>query len=650
MYVMNQVMLRIIMCVVLCAFTFPAAANSRAIAQAFTYAQQKEWDSALASAHQSSNKAVLSLITWEYALDNESGASFEEIAKFIANHPNWPEQKKLRLRAEQSLRHSDVDDKDIIAWFGNSTPISGIGKITLAEALMRAQPGSPSTVDSLIKDGWIYGDFDEAQEISILNDHSGILKQDDHIKRTDRLLWDNSLSAAKRMLKQVPSNHKKLFEARIALIDNKRFAIMAISQVPSSLKRDPGLIFNRMVYRDRHDDNVGVRDMLLAAPASPPYPEKWWKYREEQIRKAIDEQHSSMAAKLLTNHGQTEGANLADATWLSGWIKTEFMDNPTGAVEDFTTMYKGVKFPVSKARAAYWLGRAHEKAGNTNESASWYKKAAVFQTTFYGQLAALKSGITTLDLPDEPSISSDKKAAFNKDDVTQAIKICIDQKSFDFANHLISTMIENSDDESDIALLAELGSKEGYDYLSVAAAKKALQQNVLLINAGYPTPKTPDSNPIERALTLAIIRQESEFNPRAKSSANAMGMMQLLLGTAKEVAQKNDIRFSKDRLWEPDYNIKLGSLYLSRLIRSYDGSYIMAIAAYNAGPGNVRKWTHAFGTPGDNIEDAINWIEKIPFKETRNYVQRVLENLQVFRYVDASKDSPALKLAEDLVK
>jgi len=173
---------------------------------------------------------------------------------------------------------------------------------------------------------------------------------------------------------------------------------------------------------------------------------------------------------------------------------------------------------------------------------------------------------------------------------------------------------------------------------------------VVLVDIGYPVPKIPGGLPIERALALAIIRQESEFDSAAKSPSGALGMMQLLPSTAKEIARKNGLKTSRSRLLEPEHNVTLGSHYIARLINSYDGSYILAIAAYNAGPGNVHHWVKRFDTPGNDADNAVNWIEKIPYDETRNYVQRVLENVQVYRHIDGGDSPPPLKLAEDLMR
>lgn len=631
------------------AFTAPAAFASAE--RALQAADDKQWSEALREA-KSGDAVLLKLVTWQYLLDADTTPSFEEYASFIQANPNWPGQKKLRVRAEFALRTSNVPDSEIMNWFADETPLTGVGKLALAEALLHHKSGSQDKITALLRDAWKDGDFEEAEEKKFLSDHGNRLRGEDHIARVDRLLWEEKVTPAKRMLGRVSNDYQKLFKARIALISNKRLAVLAVGQVPAELKKNPGLLYDRMRFRARRNDDRGVREMLLAAPAQVPYPEKWWKYRDVQVREAIDEHNYKLAGRLLANHGQAGGSELADAQWLLGWLKTEFLNDPKPGYEIFYKMYSGVRFPVSKARAAYWAARAADKAGDATASENWYNTATAYPTTFYGQLASFKrNGTAPLHIPAAPNIDAGVRSNFENSDVVRAVKICMQAGETDLANRLISYLVENSQSDSEAALAAGLGVQSGHKFLSVRAAKKALQQqNAVLLDIGYPAPKIPDGLPIDRELVLAITRQESEFDPQARSPSGAIGMMQLMAPTAKETARKNDMKYKRERLSEMDYNIKLGSAYLAHLINNYDGSYIMAIAAYNGGSGNVYKWTRQFGTPGNNLDSAVNWIEKIPFSETRNYVQRVLENLQVYRHIEADGAAPKLMLAEDLVR
>lgn len=618
---------------------------------AFEFAARKEWPNALQEARLANNKALEKLIEWQSLLDPESGAGFLDISEFIMANPNWPDIKKLRVRAEMALREVAVSDDTVLLWFADEPPVTGYGKLALADALSRQTPMPKEKVDTLVREAWIGGDFDESQEKELREKYGSLLGKDEHIARADRLLWEEKTHPAKRMLPLVPASYRTLYEARIALINDKKTAALYVGKVDGKLRKDPGLTYDRMRYRARRDDASGVREMLLAAPAEVPFPEKWWRHRESQVRKAIGEGNYKAAQKLLKHHGQTEGVNQADAIWLSGWLELEFLKQPKKAYDIFYRMYDSVRYAQSRSRAAYWTARAAEKSGDKETASNWYNTAAAYPMTFYGQLAStILNGAAPLHIPAQPKINDAARQKFESSDIAQAVQICIELDNMPLANKLISFLVENASDKEQAALAAELGVRDGYPYLGVRGAKKALQNNMVLIDTGYPTPSTPVDIPIERPLALAIIRQESEFDPGAKSPANALGYMQLLPSTAKEMAGKLEMGWSVGSLYDTEYNMTLGSYYLSRLINSYNGSYVMAIAAYNAGGGNVRNWVKDFGTPGNSVDGAVNWIETIPFAETRNYVQRVLENLQVYRHIESDGKTPKLLLDEDLIR
>lgn len=615
------------------------------------FADRKDWHNAQAHAARAKEPALSKLITWEYLLDTTSGASFTEISRFIQENPGWPEQKKLRLRAELSLRDDPQSPDVLLRWFKDELPVSGVGKIAFAQALLGSPNPPAEKINYLLRDAWRNGDYDENQEASFLAAYGNLLQKEDDVVRVDRLLWEGKIASAKRSAARVSGDHQKLFDARLALMEDKRDALASLVRVPSALKQDAGLVYETARYYVRHDQTDDARELLLATPDHVPYPIKWWKLREGQVRAAIDEQNYGIASKLLDRHGQLDAPEFADASWLKGWIALEFSQKPAVAYEVFSAMFDAVRFPVSKSRAAYWAGRAAEKKGESSNASQWYEKAASYPTTFYGQMAITKTqSQPMLQLPAAPSVSDSDKSAFETNELVRAIRICLQLGQAEFAGQLMNLVVENEPNASVIAQVVELGRASGKNYLSVRGAKKALQQNVVLVSQGYPTVSLPPDLPIERALAFAITRQESEFDPTAQSRAGALGMMQLMPATAKEVAKKIAVGFNRVKLNEPSYNITLGSNYLGRLVSLYGGSYVMAIAAYNAGPGNVRKWTDQFGIPGGDVDNTINWIEKIPFTETRNYVQRVLENLQVYRSVDASMKPVKLELAQDLVR
>lgn len=647
-------------CCLLVFLIFPAA---NALAQeegeyarsAFQFADKKQWVDAIINAENSNNEALQALINWQYLLDPDSGASFSEITGFTKRYPDWPEQKRLHIRAEMSLADNDVNEDEVIGWFEKTPPITGVGKIALASALKKTGKGSAEKISALIHSAWRDGDFTEDQEKSFLLNYGHMLKPEDDVARADRLVWEGKSAAAERMLPRVSDARKKLYKSRMALQAGKKDAQSQVIKLPASVKHDIGLLYDRMVFRYKRDDDPGVIALLLITPKKIPYPEKWWKIREAEIRDVMNNGNINLASRLIENHGQEDGATAADANWLKGRLLLEYKKQPKEAYKIFKKMFSEVKYPVSKSRAAYWAAKAAKQSRNAEEEREWLHKAISYPTTFYGQLASLmENGTAPLHIPASPSIDSDERAEFNSLSIVRAVKLCLSMGETTLASKLINHLATNADNENVAQLAGELGREAGKTYLSVRAAKKAIQNNVVLINAGYPAPKTPENLELQRPLALAITRQESEFDNMARSPSGALGFMQLLPSTAKEIAKKNDIDYFPQKLYDPEYNMTLGSMYLQHMIDNYDGSLIMGIAAYNAGPGNVYKWVQKWGKPEHSIDGAVDWIENIPFSETRNYVQRVLENLQVYRHIEADKsidsDADMLLLGQDLMQ
>ena len=591
--------------------------------------------------------AAETITEWQRVQDPDSAASFEDISAFLNQHPHWPDQKRITIRAERAMRGALLADADILAWYEAHPPISGMGKWNHAEALKK-QNGDTDQIKQLVKDAWRDADLTADEENLLIAEFGEYITPEDNKARIERLLWEGKTTPAQRLAPKLGVADQLLAQARIALQEDTKNAPFLIKQVDAKHAHDPGLLFDRLRYRVRKNDKPGIRDILLHAPDTVPYPERWWKIREGEIRRAIDEGNPRMAEKLLRNHAQLEGASFAEALWLDGWLKLEFLDAPGVAYDLFTRMHRAVKTPVSKARAAYWAGRAARKNGDDGMATEWFGKASQHSTAFYGQLAASElADKPPLYLPDEPSLSLFGQDVTLPEDIQEAIRLSIRNGDTKLATRLVNHAIETAENDESVLAVATLGHNLSAPHISVKAAKKAQQQGVVLKYVGYPRPETSGDLPIERPLTLAITRQESEFDPEAESPAGAIGMMQLLPGTAKETAKKTDTPYVRAELINPESNMRLGSHYLSRMINAYDGSYVMAIAAYNAGPGNVTKWSKQFGTPGSTPDDAVNWIEKIPFSETRNYVQRVMENMQVYRALE--NDAP-LAIRDDLVK
>ncbi len=402
---------------------------------------------------------------WQYLLDPDSGANFDEISHFIEANPAWPEQKKLQLRAEFSLRDGGIGDEALNRWFGTHPPITGIGKWAYAELL---PPSRQEDITRLLREAWKDGDFDETHEQSFIDRYGALLRAQDDQARLDRLLWEGKTTPARRMLPRVNTAHQVLYSARIALIDDNAQAPSLVAEVPSSLQNDIGLMYDRLQWRSRRSDTGGVRELLKETPASVPYPEKWWRVRELQVRKAIDEQNYTLAIKLLSNHGQSEGSEYAEATWLHGWVMLQFKKQPQEAYGSFYKLFSSVKFPVSKARAAYWAGRAAAKAGDAPSAENWYRQAAAYPTTFYGQLALAKlSGQAPLELASAPAISAEARTAFHKRLLVEALALAMRERDNDIATLLLNHLVDTATDAQERALIAELGASADHPHFGV---------------------------------------------------------------------------------------------------------------------------------------------------------------------------------------
>jgi soluble lytic murein transglycosylase len=407
-----------------------------------------------------------------------------------------------------------------------------------------------------------------------------------------------------------------------------------------------------MRWRASRDMKEGVEEMLLKAPATVPFPELWWPYRDRRIRDAVLNGRYAHAMKLLNNHGQTSSWQLAEALWLRGWLNLEYLNQPRQAYEDFYRLFKHVNFPVSKARGAYWAGRAAEKNGNTEIANSWFTQGASYPTTFYGQLCATKKAANApLRMPAHINPTAAERSRFMARAETRAVLLLAEVNRQDMAWSIMQNLVNLANTPAEHSLAANLPLEISRTDLGVKAAKLALQKNFVVQDVGYPVQNYTSKATIERPLVHAIIRQESEFNPRVSSPADARGLMQLLPSTAQETARRNGMAYRESGLYEPLYNVQLGSLYLQQLVNQFDNSYVKAIAAYNAGPGRVRQWQGIMGIPAKSPEAVINWMERIPFAETRNYVQRVLENLQVYRHMlNKGGQTPHLQIRQDLVR
>ena len=605
------------------------------------FIKDKKWNSALKSAAKVKDRDFRNLITWMHLKTTRNGATFAEYKKFIEQNEDYPRINRIRYLAEEKIYLRNNSPTSVISWFEKYPPLGGLGKIKLAEAYL--EQNQTDKVRELIKDGWITASIRKNDLGYYRAKFKKFIDSDDHIKRADYLAWERKHWDLKRMLKYLPKDQRALYNARQILMSNSYGVDNAISKVPQYLKEDPGLEFDRLRWRNRRGRLDGSLEILyrnsLKTEQQMVRPDKWWDQRESVVRSLIYKKRYKTAYKISSEHALSAGPSFAEAEWLSGWIALTFLNSPEYAINHFQNFYNNVGYPISLARGAYWLGASYEKLAETELSNRFYSEAANFPMTYYGQLAFNKINPGgNFELKDQSFFDKEYEKEFKKNKLIRHLVLLKELNATQLGKDIFKHLAELNIDKGSEVLAADLAtSLERYDF-AIQISKKASYEKRFYNKYNYPIIATPkvinNKNMPKSEVILAIIRQESEFDKNANSWAGARGMMQLMKYTAKTVAKQAKLPYSISGLTrDPEYNIKLGSYYFNSLIEEYNGVYPFAIAAYNAGPNRVKTWRRVNGDPSKGQLSYINWIEQIRFEETRNYVQRVLENINVYKYI-----------------
>ncbi len=578
-----------------------------------------------------SDEIARNLATWVCLDKGSNPSSFEDHSAFASDHSHWPWFSKLRRKTEARLSPRSSDD-EILAWFDKYPPLTGRGAMAFAGALKRAD--RIDDLKALVEKSWVELDFGRVEAKDFNRRYKSMITPDLQQARLERLLWQRRYSTAARQARLVGAGQRRLAEARIALGQRRGGVDAAIGRVPDELKNDPGLLYERARWRWRKGRHKGAVDLIEKAGADAPRPDVWWPLRHSTARRALSNGNVEQAYRISSAHGLSRGVGFAEGEWLSGWISLRFLKQPRRGYEHFARLYYGVESPISQSRGAYWAGEAARIMGNEKWSNRWYKTAAGFRTTFYGQLAAHRLGRqTSLPITPHAAPASAEREKFEQQDLVIAVKLLGIADQPEYQDAFLSRLRLDAETAADFRFTAELAKEQMRLGSALKVAKSAQRKGITLLDHLYPSIETGEAEP-ETALTLALIRQESAFDHRAESHAGARGLMQLMPATAKEVARSQRKKYSKDRLInDPDYNLILGQAYLSQVLKRFDGSYILGLAAYNAGPHRAKTWIREYGDPRDPGIDPIDWIEHIPFNETRNYVQRILESLTVYRLI-----------------
>lgn len=635
---------------------FLSASDLASLERAFDAVNRRQWDSARGIAADISNAAARDLVLWRTYVTKDNGAAFSEISRFISTHRDWPNQHGLQARAEEAMPAEGMNPAEVIDWFQGRDPVSGEGMFKLGDAYLRK--GQEANARNWLRRGWVEGNF-SLDRISVLSSKYGShLSTDDHRKRAARLVWINEYGQANAMANWLPSDLDAMISARIKLRQAARDADAAFNRVSAELQKDAGLLFDRARWLRKRDRADEARPLLLQAAASldgpAPSAEEWWAERNYQAREALDQGNTQQAYQVASTHAvrKDQVVTYADAEFLAGWIALKFLNKPDLAYDHFIRLREAVTAPISAARGHYWAGRAAEKAGRSAEATRQYTAAAQFPMAFYGQVAAATlNPKATFDLPTARAPSSASRQAFRDQGIVQAMHALADVGSEGLLRTFALAAAENFNDRDQFVFLTDFLKQLNQQALALRVAKRGIQKNIAVQDIAYPVMSLPayrgNGTPPESALVVGLTRQESEFDPEAQSGAGARGLMQLMPATASLTARKHDIAYrGKADLFTPSTNLQLGMAHVSDLLSDFGGSYILSIAAYNAGGGRSNQWMARFGDPRSTAVDAIDWLERIPFSETRNYVQRVLENTQVYRAVLAGRGVPVATLGD----
>lgn len=610
----------------------PLAADEAAtLATGLTYVAAQDWSSALAEADRAGPVAG-DVIRWFWLRAGEGRLGDYEA--FLARNPDWPGLRGLREKGEEAVARS-TDPERVIAWFGDNAPRTAVGAIALVKALQAS--GQKDRAADTAAQAWASLNFGEIQERELLA-IAGAALELVHELRLDNLLWNGDrVAEARRMLPRVGPDWQALAKARIALRQGAAEAPGLVKAVPSALSGEPGLAYDRFVYRmkaDRYDDARAYLIEVSTSREALGRPEAWADRRALLARRMLRQGEPKNAYRVAARHFlDPKDDGYADLEFFAGFVALRKLGDPDLALTHFANLKSAVSTPISISRADYWTARALEQKGDTAGARAAYGRAAVHQSAYYGLLAAEQLGMDLdagLVTPAKPAGSLDRV----KGSSVLAAAVLLARAGDRTTAKRFFLQLGESLDDGERAALSELALKMGEPHIALVLAKQAAERGLILPRAYFPLPEmVPEAGlPVSRALVLSIARRESEFDPTARSSVGARGLMQVMPETAKLVAR--DLGISHETGWltaKPAHNIQIGSAYLADLADRFGPSVALIASGYNAGPRRPDQWIKDFGDPRSAAVDVVDWVESIPFEETRTYVMRVAESVVIYR-------------------
>jgi soluble lytic murein transglycosylase len=620
-----------------------------AVKQALDLVRKNRQDEATTAANSITDPLARKLVEWVILRSEDGSNDFSRYSAFINANPSWPSIPLLRRRAEAALWQGPTDPQAVIAFFASDPPRSAKGHFALARALLTR--GDVPRASAILHEAWRADAFSSDLEGQARETFGGLITPADDAARMDARLYAEDEDAALRAARHLDAAAMAVAKARIAVIDQAGNAKALLEAVSENARHEPGYQFSRIQWLRRSDKIVEAAQLLLAAPHDPARlgdVDQWWVERRLVARKLLDLGNARLAYEVTNAAAIPKDENYrAERHFTAGWIALRFIHEPGAALSHFARIAEGVTNPITLARAFYWQGRAAEALGREQDARSFYRQAAYYPTAYYGQLARAKLGLNevTLRMPPEPA------PEHRTLEIARVFEILYAIDERDLVAAVAADLGENATDTAALVGLAGIAARHHDARATLLIGKAALRRGLPFERYAFPDFGVPEYQQIgpevEACVVYAIIRQESAFNPRVVSSANAIGLMQVTPAAGRDTAKRFNVTFDQRRLSQDvAYNAQLGTAELGNDIATWRGSYILAFVAYNAGPRRAKEWIEQYGDPRDPKIDPIDWIERIPISETRNYVQRVLENMQVFRAL--VQNNPKLLIEADL--
>lgn len=586
-----------------------------------------------------SDPTARKLVEWAILRSDENESiEVSRYRAFIAQNSAWPAVGLLQRRAEATLWSDRLEPAVVRAFFGKERPTTTKGKFALARALLLQ--GDRAGAQSLVREAWRNDYFSGELESLALDVFGDLITPADQLARMHMRLYAEDVEGGLRAANRVGGSAPAIAKARIAVIRKAPNAQALLDAVPAEAHRDIGYIFSRVQFLRRADKVAEAAGLILSLPSDRGQAldtDQWWIERRLVARKLLDLGDPKTAYRIARDAATPSRGNYrAEHEFTAGWIALRFLHDPATALGHFARLAQGIDNPITLARAGYWQGRAAEALGRKEEARSHYEAAARYPTAYYGQIARARLGRKDIVLRPPPEPAPDRREMAARLEVARAIDLLYAADERDLIAGALADLGERSSDAAALAVLGEVAARHRDARAMALLGKAALGRGLPLDHYAFPTVGIPEYHAIgpaiEPAVVYAIARQESTFNPKTVSSARAMGLMQVTPEAARYVTKKFGASYDEKRLLsDQSYNVQLGAAELGDLYVDYRGSHILTFAGYNAGRGRVREWIAKYGDPRDPKVDPIDWVERIPFSETRNYVQRVLENLQVYR-------------------